>query len=195
MGIHMRFILRLVSFSTLLVASMQVSATGLEFRVSNETAEVMYLYKSSTFGYGGSDVSWGYMFNEQDDSMLSASFLISGNGAGSKRALQFGVGMKAFLVDMAGTDIQGGGLGIGGLLRYVFSSTTPFAILVEGYTVPDITGFSDTEGFSESRLALELEVSPSARAYIGYKSVSFRDAASKKYELDNEAHVGVRLSF
>lgn len=195
MGIHMRFILRLVSFSTLLVASMQVSATGLEFRVSNETAEVMYLYKSSTFGYGGSDVSWGYMFNEQDDSMLSASFLISGNGAGSKRALQFGVGMKAFLVDMAGTDIQGGGLGIGGLLRYVFSSTTPFAILVEGYTVPDITGFSDTEGFSESRLALELEVSPSARAYIGYKSVSFRDAASNKYELDNEAHVGVRLSF
>ena len=196
MGIYMRFIQRLVSFGALLIASTQVNATGLEFRVANEAAEVMYLYKSSTFGYGGSDVSWGYLFNEKDDSMLSASFLISGNGAGSKRALQFGVGMKAFAVDVAGAaGFQGGGFGIGGLLRYVFSSTTPVALLVEAYTVPTITSFGDTEDFSEARFAVELEVSPSARAYVGYKSVSFRDTAMTRYELDNEAHVGVRLSF
>ena len=168
----MRFILRFVSITVLLIASFQANAKGFEFRVADQSAEVLYLYKSSTFGYGGSDVSWGYYFNENDDSMLSGSFLISGNGAGSKRALQFGVGIKAFLADVGNSDIQGGGLGIGGLLRYVFSSSTPFAVLVEAYTVPTITGFGDTSSFSEARFALELEVSPSARAYIGYSCIS-----------------------
>ncbi|MCK5336366.1 MAG: hypothetical protein KAQ67_09390 [Gammaproteobacteria bacterium] len=191
----MRFILRFVSITVLLIASFQANAKGFEFRVADQSAEVLYLYKSSTFGYGGSDVSWGYYFNENDDSMLSGSFLISGNGAGSKRALQFGVGVKAFLVDVGNSDIQGGGLGIGGLLRYVFSSSTPVAVLVEAYTVPTITGFGDTSSFSEARFALELEVSPSARAYIGYKTVTLQDDAMNEYKIDNTAHVGIRLSF
>ncbi|MCK4710958.1 MAG: hypothetical protein KAU21_20250 [Gammaproteobacteria bacterium] len=191
----MRFILRFVSITVLLIASFQANAKGFEFRVADQSAEVLYLYKSSTFGYGGSDVSWGYYFNENDDSMLSGSFLISGNGAGSKRALQFGVGVKAFLVDVGNSDIQGGGLGIGGLLRYVFSSSTPVAVLVEAYTIPTITGFGDTSSFSEARFALELEVSPSARAYIGYKTVTLQDDAMNEYKIDNTAHVGIRLSF
>lgn len=186
---------RVTSVIILMLASVQSNATGLEFRVANESAEVLYLYKSSTFGYGGSDVSWGYYFNENDDVMLSGSFLISGNGAGSKRALQFGVGVKAFVVDVANADIQGGGLGIGGLFRYVFSSSTPIAVLIEAYTVPTITGFGDTDGFTETRFALELEVSPSARAYVGYKTVTLDDENNVEYKIDNTSHIGIRLSF
>lgn len=193
----MRFILRFISALFLLVASYQASATGVEFRVANETAEMLYMYKSSTFGYGGSDVAWGYLFNENEDKMFSGSFLVSGNGAGDARALQFGVGIKVFLADVGGNnvDVQGGGLGIGGLIRYVFSSATPVALLAEAYTVPAITSFGDTNHFFESRFALELEVAPSARAYIGYKMVSFEDDANNKYEIDDTAHVGIRLSF
>lgn len=184
-----------ISVLFMMLASFQSSAKGFEFRVANESAEVLYLYKSSTFGYGGSDVAWGYYFNEADDVMLSGSFLISGSGAGSQRALQFGVGVKAFLVDVDSAGIQGGGLGIGGMFRYVFSSSTPVAILVEAYTVPTITGFSDTDSFSEARFALELEVSPSARAYIGYKTVTLQDDAMNEYKIDNTSHIGIRLSF
>lgn len=191
----MRFIIRFISASLLLLASFQSNATGVEFRVANEAAEVLYLYKSSTFGYGGSDVSWGYFFNENDDVMLSGSFLISGNGAGSKRALQFGVGIKVFMVDVGNASVQGGGLGIGGMFRYVFSSSTPIAVLVEAYTVPTITGFGDADDFSEARFALELEVSPSARAYIGYRTVTMQDEGRNEYKIDDSAHVGIRLSF
>jgi len=188
------------SFSALVLLLMvsQASASGFEFRVAQETAEVSYLYKSSAFGKGGSDVAWSYLFNEKKDKMASASFLISGNGAGSKRALQFGVGVKAFATELGGTaDVQGGGIGIGGLFRYVFSSATPVAILVEAYSVPTITSFGDTDNLSEARFALELEVAPSARAYIGYKTVSFKNEANTKveYELDDSTHFGVRLSF
>lgn len=192
----MRFILRFTSAMVLLAASIQAHATGFEFRVADKAAEVLYLYKSSTFGYGGSDVGWGVFFNENNDKMVSGSLLVSGNGAGGKRALQFGVGIKGFVADFGNdVDIQGGGLGIGGLIRYVFSSSTPFAILVEAYTVPAITSIGDADDFSEARLALELEVSPSAKAYIGYRTVTLEDESNNEYELDDSAHFGVRVSF
>jgi len=192
----MRLIFKSFLVLLLMMAVSQSRAAGFEFRVAQETAEVSYLYKSSTFGKGGSDVTWSYLFNENKDKMVSASYLISGNGAGSKRALQFGVGVKAFAADIGGAaDVQGGGLGIGGLLRYVFSSSTPVAILVEAYTVPKITSFGETNNFSETRFALELEVAPNARAYIGYKAVSFEDDTKAKYEVDDSTHVGVRLSY
>jgi len=180
----------------LLFISSQANATGFDFRVADKAAEVFYLYKSSTFGYGGSDVGWSYFFNEADDMMISGSLLVSGNGAGSTRALQFGVGIKGFMADFSGpADIKGGGLGIGGLLRYVFSSATPVAILLEGYVVPTITTFGDAERFSEGRIALELEVAPSAKAYIGYRSMALKTETNQELELDDSMHVGVRISF
>ena len=180
----------------LLICSFQASAAGFDFRVADKAAEVHYLYKSSTFGYGGSDVGWSFLFNENNGTMLSGSLLVSGNGAGSKRALQFGVGVKGFVADFGdNNDIQGGGLGIGGMFRYVFSSSTPVAILLEAYSVPSITSFADADKFVEARMAFELEVSPSARAYVGYRTITMEDSNSNEYKLDDSAHVGVRLGF
>lgn len=193
----MRFsIVRLATATMFLLTGMQANATGFDFRVADKAAEIFYLYKSSTFGYGGSDVGWGVFFNDNEDKMITGSLLVSGNGAGGKRALQFGVGVKGFLADFGNNvDIQGGGLGIGGLIRYVFSSSTPVAILVEAYTVPAITSFGDADDFSEARFALELEVSPSARAYVGYRTMTLEDDGNNEYELDDSVHVGVRVSF
>ncbi len=192
----MRMITRFISTAVLLLASLQAGATGFDFRIADKAAEMFYLYKSSTFGYGGSDVGWGLFFNENDDTMLSGSLLVSGNGAGGKRALQFGVGVKGFVADFGnGADVQGGGLGIGGLIRYVFSSSTPVAILVEAYSVPTITSFGDADDFSEARFALELEVTPSARAYLGYRTLTLETENNNEYELDDSIHFGVRIGF
>jgi len=192
----MRMITRFISATALLLASLQAGATGFDFRIADKAAEMFYLYKSSTFGYGGSDVGWGLFFNENDDKMLSGSLLVSGNGAGGKRALQFGVGVKGFVADFGnGVDVQGGGLGIGGLIRYVFSSSTPVAILVEAYSVPTITSFGDADDFSEARFALELEVSPSARAYLGYRTMTLETESNNEHELDDSLHFGVRIGF
>jgi len=192
----MRMMTRFISATVLLLASLQAGATGFDFRIADKAAEMFYLYKSSTFGYGGSDVGWGIFFNENDDKMLSGSLLVSGNGAGGKRALQFGVGIKGFVADFGnGVDVQGGGLGIGGLIRYVFSSSTPIAILVEAYSVPTITSFGDADDFSEARFALELEVSPSARAYLGYRTLTLETENNNEHELDDSLHFGVRIGF
>ncbi|MDH5392421.1 MAG: hypothetical protein OEY11_04445 [Gammaproteobacteria bacterium] len=179
----------------LMLASFGASATGFDFRVADQSAEIFYLYKSSSFGYGGSDVGWSYYFNEADDYMVSASLLVSANGAGGQRALQFGVGVKAFVATLGAANVEGGGLGLGGLVRYVFSSSTPVALLFEAYAVPSVTGFGDASDFTEARFAIEAEVSPSARAYIGYRSMKLVDETSIEYKLDDAMNFGIRISF
>jgi len=82
-------------------------------------------------------------------------------------------------------------------VRYVFPANTPLAILGEAFVAPSVTSFSNFDGISEYRVALELEVTPSARAYVGYRQlkVDLSNGTGPKYKLDDRAHVGVRFSF
>lgn len=165
-------------------------------------AEISYLSQVSSFGYGGADIGFGVLINEHDDVLANASILVSGSNAGDVRALHFGVGAKAYLGILDGpngnVDANGGAVAIGANIRYVFSSAMPFAILGEVYFAPDVTSISDFDGLLEYRIAFELEVTPSARAYIGYRmlEIEFDNfGRSADYEVDDSAHVGVRFEF
>ncbi len=173
------------------------NATGIDFRLGSKTAEVTALTQSATFGYGGADIGYGFFFNENSDYMASGSMLVSGSSSGDVRALHFGVGAKVYLgrLDLQPQKLDGGGLAIGGQVRYVFPASTPLAILAEAFVAPSVTSLSDFEGITEYRVALELEVTPSARAYVGYRQLKTELASGTKYKLDDKAHVGVRFSF
>ena len=61
-----------------------------------------------------------------------------------------------------------------------------------------VTSISGFDRLLEYRVALELEVTPSARAYIGYRmlEVEFDSAGrSVDYEVDDSANIGVRFEF
>lgn len=178
-----------------MVAS-QVQARGVDLRLADETAEMVFLTESSTFGYGGADVGLGFFFNEADDVMFSASAMVTGHGAGNNRALQFGVGAKFMMPSLDFEDEVVAGLAIGGQIRYVIPATTPIALLAEGFIAPKIVSFSGAEQLSEYRFALELEVTPSARAYVGFRhfEVDLENGPTGR-ELDDEAHIGIRIQF
>ncbi|MGB5396056.1 MAG: YfaZ family outer membrane protein [Gammaproteobacteria bacterium] len=190
--------LRKALLSLMILAPLSnVSASGIDLRLGSKTAEIVYLTESATFGYGGADIGFGLFFNEADDFVASGSVLVSGSSAGDVRALHFGVGAKAYFgsIDVQPENLEGGALAIGGQVRYVFPASTPLAILGELFIAPSVTSVSDFEGISEYRLALELEVTPSARAYIGYRQLKVEVDNNVKLKLDDRAHVGVRFSF
>ena len=179
------------------------NAGGLDLRLGSHTAEIVYLTESATFGYGGADMGIGAFLNE-DDSLIGTGFiLVSGSGDGDVRGLHFGVGAKLYggIIEFPSpVDNQSGGaIAIGGQLRYVFPGRTPFAVLVEAYGAPDVTSISDFKGLKEVRVALELEVTPSARAYIGWRMLEIDlppgIITNDVRELDDKGHVGVRFSF
>jgi len=187
----------------LATAPLSVSAAAIDFRLGSKMAEVNYLSQDATFGYGGADTGLGIFWNERDDLMATGTILVSGGSDGDVRGLHFGVGGKVY----AGTlsfpieNQNGAALAIGGQVRYVFPGKMPFAIMLEGFGAPDVTSASDFKGLLEIRLALELEVTPSARAYIGYRTLEvelrngFGNTNGNGHELDDKGHIGVRFAF
>ena len=180
-----------------------VSAGAIDFRVGQDMAELTFFTQNASFGYGGADIGIGVLFNEYNDVIANGSILVSGSSAGDVKALHFGVGAKLYGGDINGpdatpVDIQGGAVAIGGQIRYVFPGSAPFAVLGEIFYAPEVTSISEWDRVLEYRLALELEVTPSARAYVGYRmlEVEFNTfGTSVDYEVDDSANIGVRFEF
>jgi hypothetical protein len=189
--------------TTLLLPFNNVSAGAIDFRVGQDMAELTFFTQNASFGYGGADIGIGVLFNEYNDVIANGSILVSGSSAGDVKALHFGVGAKLYGGDINGpdnapVDIQGGAVAIGGQVRYVFPGSTPFAVLGEVFYAPEVTSISEWDRLLEYRVALELEVTPSARAYIGYRmlEVKFNTQGSNvDYEVDDSANIGVRFEF
>ena len=190
---------RIVAILLLGLGATQVKAAGIDLRLSDESGELFYLYQTATFGYGGADVGIGVFFNDYDDLMASFSWTVSGSGVGNARALQYGVSIKAYgaMIEQRNqSDLSGGALGLGGLIRYVIPSATPVAFLAEGYMAPKVTSFGDADGFTEFRVAGEVEITPSAKAYVGFRHLEMEPAnGTQEIEMDDNVHIGVRLSF
>ncbi len=192
------FILAIAPFST-------ASAAAIDFRLGSKMAEVMYKTQDATFGYGGADIGLGVFLNENDDLLATGSILVSGSNEGDVKGLHFGVGAKIFagILDFPSPvdNQEGAALAIGAQVRYVLPGKMPMAILLEGFGAPDVTSASDFKGVREIRLAIELEITPSARAYIGYRALEVElnnglgNVNGKDHELDDKAHVGVRFAF
>ena len=188
--------------TVLLVPFNNASAGAIDFRVAQDMAEITFFTQNASFGYGGADIGFGVLFNEYNDVIANGSILVSGSTAGDVKGLHFGVGAKLYGGDINGpdpsVDIQGGAVAIGGKIRYVFPSNAPLAVLGEAFFAPEVTSISEFDRVVEYRIALELEVTPSARAYIGYRNLEIAFSHSGRdidYEVDDSAHIGVRFEF
>lgn len=193
----------------LVIAPLSTASAGaIDFRLGSNMAEVNYLTQDATFGYGGADTGVGVFWNDRDDFLVSGTILVSGSSDGDVRGLHFGVGGKVYagILEFPRSNQllienqNGAVLAIGGQVRYVIAGNMPFALLLEGFVAPDVTSASDFKGLTEVRLALELEVTPSARAYIGYRTLKVKlingvPPTSYDQELDDEGHIGVRFAF
>ena len=179
----------------LLALSAQSHARGIDLKLADEMAEITYLSESSTFGYGGADLGFGLLFNEADDVQFKAEMMVTGNPAGNNKALQFGVGGKLIFTSLDIVDEEVGAIAIAGQIRYVIPSSTPIAFLASAHYAPGITSFSGAEQYTEFRFAIELEVTPSARAYLGYRKIKYDFEGGGEFELDDAAHVGIKFEF
>lgn len=179
--------------SALVVAGPTAHAAGLDASISDKSAQFVFLTDSSSLGYGGADIGFGVLFNEDSDLVGTANLLVTGSPT-SGNPFQFGVGAKAYVADLD-IDETASAIALGGLVRYVIPGNTPVGFAVEGYLAPSITSFSKTESFRELMLRAELEVMPSTRGYIGYRWMETRLEDIGKYRIDDNVHVGIRVFF
>lgn len=185
--------------TTALMPLQALHAGAIDFRVGSQMAELSFLTQTSSFGYGGADIGFGVLRNEDSDIVASGSILVSGSSGGDLQGLHFGVGAKAYAGFLDGPhgslNIDGGAIAIGGGLRYVFSSNMPVAVLGEVFFAPQVISIAQFDGLLEYRLGVELEITPSARAYVGYRKLQVTFNDNDDYDVDDAGHIGVRFEF
>jgi len=186
---------KIIFACSLLAISSQIQARGFDIKLADEMAEFTYLSESSTFGYGGADIGFGILFTENDDYQVNAGIMITGNPAGNNKAFQFGIGGKIMVVTLDAADEEVGALALAGQFRYVIASETPVAFVAGIAYAPSITAFSGADEYIEYEFSVELEVTPSARAYLGYRNIEYGFENGGEFELDDGAHIGVKFEF
>ena len=194
-GVYLIMLKKVLLITSALFSFSNVSANGLDLRLSSDAAELTLLTDSSTFGYGGADVGVGIVFDDNDNVIFNSSIVVSGSSVGNIKALHFGVGVKAYAGTLDVVNDTGGALAIGAVGRYVFPGVTPLAILVEAFVAPSVSSLGDFDGITEFRVGLEAEVTPSARAYVGYRNFDVDTSAGLEFEIDDTVNFGVRFSF
>ena len=204
---------KLAAALVLSVAPFGVSAAGLDLSLSNETANLTYLFNNDPLNRnqqptrdGGSELAVGVFFNEDGDNLFHATLLARGYRQSVTSQYQVSAGMRLVGGDIgigdeqarAGNDDESvGALALGfqaGMLLQP-GDYNPIDITFEGFYAPSITSFADAERYGELAVRLQVEVMSRARAYIGYRRIRFDTNDFENVTLDRSAHFGLSISF
>jgi len=172
-----------------------VAAQSIDLSLSSDTAQLRYTMPLSYNSSGSTDADLGLLYTEADDVMVMAGIAMNGEAGSQVPGLYGGVGFRAYGVSLDnGADI--GAVTIGGLLRYVPPSFNRIGLVAALNYAPDITTFGDANRFWDFTARVEYEVLPAATVYLGYREVGTRlDVTNKDVDLDQGAHLGLKMSF
>jgi hypothetical protein len=187
--------IRIVTGLVLSVLGGAAHAVGLEVALSNESAYVEVFGDSALFGGGGVELSAGAFYNDDEDYSLQLGAVVQGVPAGAQKPYSFGVGVQSYFIKT--DDVQGDAqaLALGGYGKYHFSGNIPIAIGAKLFYAPSITTFDDADNVLDFTARIEAELIPSTAVFLGYRFYRVDSKDDGNYELDDNAHLGVRFTF
>lgn len=190
----------------LMMGSFGANAGGLDFALSNETANFQVLLNPYQFYQGGgSELAVGGFFSEQGDKLAHATLMARGYRQTDGQQYSVGAGVKAVVGDISipalgvapETEESVGAVALGFQVGMLLASGqhNPIELAFEGFLAPSITSFSDAERYAEVGARLQIDVIPQARAYVGYRRMRFDTNDFDNVRLDRSVHLGIKLTF
>ena len=191
----------------MLASASSVGAAGLDLALSNETANIAVLFNPYQFrAGGGSELVLGGLTNETGDNVLHATFMARGKRQSGNSVYSLGAGIRGVFGELEidesiaidGDDSQrvgAIGLGIQGGVLLASSRSTPIELIGEAFIAPSIASFSDADRYTEIAARLQVEVIPQARAYLGFRRLSFYTTDFDGVQVDSGFHLGLNVSF
>gem|GEM_PF-322985 len=180
---------------------------GVDFALSNETANLAVLFNPYQFNKGGgSELTLGGFVNESGDNLLHGTLMARGKRQSGNSVYTLGAGFKAVYgeldIDEAivinGSDTEKVGavaIGLQAGVLLASSRHTPVELIGEAFMAPSITSFTDADRYTEIGARLQVEVIPQARAYLGYRRLSFDTNDYLGVRVDSGFHLGLNVSF
>jgi len=196
----------------LLIVPMSSWAGSIDLSLSNQTANLQYLFnedvlypEQTSVKAGGSELSLGLFFNENSENLVYGTLFARGYRQAAGTQYQVSAGMRLLGGNISIEDEEQGrdeeesigalALGFQAGLLLIPGKYNPVDITFEGFYAPSITSFSDAERYGQVSVKLQVEIMPRARAYIGYRRIRFDTNDYADITLDRSAHFGLNLSF
>lgn len=193
----------------LLFGSSGVHAYGLDFALSNETANVDLLLNPLSLyeRIDGAGLAVGGFVSEDGDSLVHGTLMARGYRQTETTLYNLGVGIKAIAGDIDIPDeavlpsAEGDSESVSAVAMglqfgtYLTTKNNPVELRFAGFMAPSITSFSDAERYTEFNVRLQVGVIPSANAYVGYRRMRFDTNDYNNVRLDRSIHLGINLTF
>ena len=169
-------------------------AADLELALSSQSGAAELIVDSSTVASGGADIRLGLLFNENNDIIGHAALVVRGAAVGD-RPFSFGLGAGLYYggIDQPSASVAALALGFG--MKYIIPGNTPVALGGSFFYAPDITTFSDGDSLADFRVRAEVDVLPSATAFIGYRLLTTDLTGGGTHDVDDDVHLGIRIQF
>lgn len=187
-------------FASLSTVTLPTFAGAVDASLNDDTAYLKYIKEIGTFTSSAdryvekSDLTFGLLFNENDDFMLTGSLMSMGQLNGTEHPVKIGIGGKAYYAD-ADAGFDAGALALGGRLSYAIPANKNISIGGEAFYAPSITSFGDADKFYEFSAKIEMQVLSTASIYLGYRSIEADLDSNIDIEFDEGAHIGGTLQF
>lgn len=105
---------------------------------------------------------------------------------------QIKVGVRGIYVSPGVYDVLAVGIGVQGEIKM----SQAFGMSGHAYYAPKVTSALDANKYREFALSFNYYVIPPARLYIGYRNLQVRVTDNnRKFELDDDLHIGFELDF
>ncbi len=173
-----------------------VMAQSIDFNLSDESAEAAFIGPINGTGFGRSsyDISLLYSDKDADDNwMTGLGFTVAGEAGADAPGLEFGVGIKAYLLEVAKNDVVA--IPLGGHIRYAPPRFSRFFAMVSLFYAPKIVTFNDGDDFLRTGVQLGYEILPQTDLYVGYRNVEVELKDGPDVTVDEAWHVGLKLTF
>jgi ethanolamine transporter EutH len=183
---------RLISVLVLfLVLAQAAHARSLELALNDDMAQ--FTYSTGLWNVQSAELGAGILFNEDDD-LLGTLRLVSISRV--SHALRFAVGMQGYLGKLDDIDTTMSAIAIGGNVGFSLASQVPLSLVLEGWLAPRILSFGKIEDVTELSARIEADLSQHAAVFVGYRKLKTDlTRGPRNYELDDSAHIGVRIRF
>ena len=196
-------------FVSLCLITGSANASGIDIGISDETAKIMYLTHTSSLGLTkraansdtrerieGADVAFGAFFNSNDDYIALMEVMVKSQPTSTAGPIQFGLGFRGSYGSLGIDDDSSlGNISIGGEVNFRPPLARKIAITGTVFYSPKILSFADSEELLEYSVDVNFELVPSSILYVGYRNITLDTPSVKGLEIEDNFHVGVRLTF
>lgn len=184
-----------MAFGSGLMAGSQALADSLDLNLNDDSMRLTY---EADMGRGmkGLAMDAGYFYNDRldgsDADLMHVGLHVTGDNWSQSGVFNIKVGGRVIYTDLDPFDVMA--LGLGGEVR--FSPVHRLGIGGSAYYAPRIASFMDAERYSEYGVKIDYQLLTQAFVYVGYRQINVEvENISRKVELDDSAHVGLKLLF